>query len=63
MFTETRTRWLYVDGYGWLMVWKKVYEHGLRYTRVVDCIMYELPEDVLKVYRGLKVKTQVTAQH
>jgi hypothetical protein len=61
MFTETRTRWLYVDSYGWLMVWKKVYEHGFRYTSVVDCVMYELPENALKVYRGLRVKTSPTA--
>jgi hypothetical protein len=63
MFTETRTRWLYVDNHGWLMVWKKVYEHGFRYTRVVNCVMYELPEDALKVYRGLRVKASPRTIH
>jgi len=63
MFTETRTRWLYVDSHGWLMVWKKVYEHGIGYTRVVDCVMYELPDEVLKVYKGMKIKTRVTTRH
>jgi hypothetical protein len=63
LFTETRTRWLYVDGHGWLMVWKKVYEIGLGYRVMTDCIMYELPEDALRVYKGLnvRVKTSPTA--
>jgi len=62
-FTETRTRWLYVDTYGWLMVWKKEYEHGMGYSRVTHCVMYELPEDALRVYRGLRVKVSPRAVH
>jgi len=60
-FTETRTRWLYVDTYGWLMVWKKEYEHGIGYSRITHCIRYELPEDALKVYKGLRVKVNPRA--
>lgn len=62
-FTETRTRWLYVDTYGWLMVWKKEYEHAMGYSRVTHCVMYELPEDALKVYKGLRVKVSPRAVH
>jgi len=61
LFTEIRTRWLFIDSHGWLMVWKKEYEHGLGYSRLTHCVMYELPEDALKVYRGLRVKVSPRA--
>jgi len=60
-FTETRTRWLFVDTYGWLMVWRKEFEIGLGHRRMTNCVMYELPEDALKVYRGLRVKVSPRA--
>jgi len=63
LFTETRTRWLYVDGHGWLMVWRKVFETSLGYRRMTDCVMYELPEDAFRVYKGLNVKVNVRARH
>jgi len=60
-FTETRTRWLYVDTYGWLMVWRKEFEIGLGYRRMTDCVKYELPEDAFKVYKGLNIRVNARA--
>ena len=55
-FTELRDRWLYVDTYGWLLVWRKRYEMSVGYRVMTGCELYELPEDALRVYRGLRVK-------
>jgi hypothetical protein len=58
-FEETRTRWMFLDNYGWLMVWRKIYEHSIGYSRLKHCVQYELPSDALKIYKGLKVKVTV----
>jgi len=58
LFTELRDRWLYVDTYGWLMVWRKRFEMSVGYRVMTDCEVYELPEDALRVYRGLRIKAR-----
>jgi hypothetical protein len=60
--TEWRDRWLYVDSYGWLLAWRKKYEMSVGYRVMTDCEVYELPEDALKIYRGLRVRVKARAK-